>query len=189
MPLSTLLPLVLHLAIAFAPTPDLPPAVIAVAIAEAARLWAPYGVDVRPAPPCGSVPAGATTLTVVAAEPSEADRRRAPRALAAIGFDADGLPRPQIVVYAAEVRVLIDHAVVLGASEAQWPRAMRDRILARAVGRVLAHEIGHFVLGTPGHAAHGLMRAEQRADDLVTPRRDGLGLAPDDVARAPARRE
>ncbi|MBI3402415.1 MAG: hypothetical protein HY048_13420 [Acidobacteria bacterium] len=44
----------------------------------------------------------------------------------------------------------IEHARVLGASETQWPRAMRERIFGRVMGRVLAHEIGHFVLGTPG---------------------------------------
>jgi hypothetical protein len=176
----------LHLAIAFAPTPALPPAVIAAAIVEAGRLWAPYGVDVRPASPpepAGTLAPDAVTLTVVAATPSAAERLRAPGALAAIEFDAGGLPRPRIAIYSRDVSDFIEHVRVLGASDAQWPRAMREGILGRAVGRVLAHEIGHFVLGTRGHAAHGLMRAEQAADDLVAPTRGGLGLAAADVAR------
>jgi hypothetical protein len=172
-----------HLAIAFAPTPALPPAVMAAAIVEAARLWAPYGVDVQPARSGGPAPGAATTLTVVAAEPSSAERLRAPGALAAIEFGACGLPRPRIAIYAADVSGFIGHTRVLGASEGQWPRAMRDQILGRAVGRVLAHEIGHYVLRTPGHAGHGLMRAEQRPDDLVAPNRDALGLSPGEIAR------
>lgn len=181
-----LLPPLLHLAIAFAPAPALPPPVVAAAIVEAARLWAPYGVDVRPAPPGGPAP-DAVTLTVVAARPTAADRLRAPGALAAIEFDAGGLPRPEIAVYAGDVRDFIAHARVLGASDAQWPRAMREQILGRAVGRVLAHEIGHYVLATRGHAAHGLMRAAQAPDDLVAPNRRGLGLSEADVARLSGR--
>ncbi len=181
-----LLPPLLHLAIAFAPAPALPPSVIAAAIVEAARLWAPYGVDVRAAPPpdpaAGPAP-DAVTLTVVAATPSAGDRLRAPGALAAIEFDAGGLPSPRIAIYARDVSGFIEHTRVLGASDAQWPRAMHEQILARAVGRLLAHEIGHFVLATRGHAPRGLMRAEQTAEDLVAPTRGGLGLSPADVAR------
>jgi len=183
MPLSTLSPLMLHLTIAFAPAPALPPAVIAAALVEAARLWAPYGVDIRPAQMHGPAPEGAIMLTVVAAEPSPAERHRAPAALAGIGFDTAGRPDPQIAIYANDVVAFIEHACVLGVRGGQWPRAMRDRLLGRAIGRVLAHEIGHFVLGSPGHAAHGLMRGEQRVDDLVTPDRGGLGLSADEVAQ------
>ena len=39
-------------------------------------------------------------------------------------------------------------------------RARRDGTsLATLVGRVSAHEIGHLLLGTNAHAAHGLMQA------------------------------
>jgi hypothetical protein len=43
-----------------------------------------------------------------------------------------------------------------------------ERDLGIAVGRVLAHEIGHALLGGPPfHDATGLMRANFRADDLT----------------------
>jgi hypothetical protein len=51
-----------------------------------------------------------------------------------------------------------------------------DRVLAMAqgakvgvaelLGRTLAHEIGHLLLGTNHHAQHGLMRARWSATDL-----------------------
>jgi hypothetical protein len=41
-----------------------------------------------------------------------------------------------------------------------------DRELARALGRVLAHEIGHVLIGPPYHDAKGLMRIGFRADEL-----------------------
>jgi hypothetical protein len=44
-------------------------------------------------------------------------------------------------------------------------RRPRDR-------RVLAHEIGHVLLRSKQHAGRGLMRAVQRADELVDPARN-----------------
>ena len=38
--------------------------------------------------------------------------------------------------------------------------------LARALGRVLAHEIGHVLLGAPYHEPAGLMRASLQAEEL-----------------------
>jgi len=42
-----------------------------------------------------------------------------------------------------------------------------DHDLGRALGRVLAHEIGHVLLAAPNHANAGLMRAAFRADELA----------------------
>jgi hypothetical protein len=39
------------------------------------------------------------------------------------------------------------------------PHILSDLFLARALGRALAHEIGHYLLGTSRHTARGLMRA------------------------------
>lgn len=56
------------------------------------------------------------------------------------------------------------------------------------LGRVLAHEIGHYVLRSPQHAADGLMRSLQLADDLVAPSRQRLSLTPAEAARLEDRR-
>jgi hypothetical protein len=47
------------------------------------------------------------------------------------------------------------------------PAVMRHHILGRAVGRVAAHEIGHWLFGR-GHAPAGLMRASIARRDLVS---------------------
>ena len=39
------------------------------------------------------------------------------------------------------------------------PSRLSDVFLSRALGRALAHEIGHYLLGTSRHTARGLMRA------------------------------
>jgi hypothetical protein len=47
------------------------------------------------------------------------------------------------------------------------PTALADTLVARALGRALAHEIGHYLLGTGEHSPHGLMRASFAPQDLL----------------------
>ena len=53
--------------------------------------------------------------------------------------------------------------------------APRDRS-SDALGRVIAHEVGHFVLRSRDHASNGLMRKVQGADDLIAPDRSRFAL-------------
>jgi hypothetical protein len=48
-----------------------------------------------------------------------------------------------------------------------WPAIIAERLLPPVVGRALAHEIGHFVLGSKDHTRSGLMAA-QFPPDLAT---------------------
>lgn len=48
---------------------------------------------------------------------------------------------------------------------------LRDDELGRALGRVLAHEIGHVLLAAPNHDRAGLMRVAFRPDELAWPNR------------------
>ena len=45
-------------------------------------------------------------------------------------------------------------------------RALRDRLIAQAIGRVTAHELGHYLLNA-GHRDRGLMRPGYSAAELV----------------------
>jgi hypothetical protein len=56
-------------------------------------------------------------------------------------------------------------------SRASLVRIVNDHELARALGRVLAHEIGHVLLGAPNHDEAGLMRVGFRPDELAAPDR------------------
>ena len=55
--------------------------------------------------------------------------------------------------------------------------------IGRALGRVLAHEIGHVVLGAPGHQPFGLMRRSFGPADLVTIPRWAYTLSKKEVER------
>lgn len=56
------------------------------------------------------------------------------------------------------------------------PETLRQRRLGLVLGRALAHEIGHHLLNTAGHARRGLMRARIDARDLVDLRDGGFYL-------------
>jgi hypothetical protein len=58
-----------------------------------------------------------------------------------------------------------------------------DQELSRALGRVLAHEIGHVLLGAPDHKRAGLMRAAFRAEELGEVNRAPFRLTCDEVGR------
>jgi hypothetical protein len=46
----------------------------------------------------------------------------------------------------------------------------RDRVLGRALGRVLAHELYHILSGTKRHSARGLAKASFAVDELISDR-------------------
>jgi hypothetical protein len=46
------------------------------------------------------------------------------------------------------------------------PKTLQDGFIAQALGRGLAHEIGHYLLATRQHTRRGLMRATFRSADL-----------------------
>ena len=63
-----------------------------------------------------------------------------------------------------------------------------DHATSMVLGRVLAHEIGHVLLGAPGfHDEHGLMRATFFSDDLVRPDRASFKLTARSLLRLRAR--
>lgn len=151
---------------------------------EAASIWGAYGVrlqwreapalaqcawtqasfDVRLDPP----PAGKPSLAVVLGSthladgainhvPIQLDRRATERVLV-------GLPLEQ-------------RARLLGRA------SVGPLDVGRALGRVLAHEIGHVLLAARDHQPRGLMRAAYLAADLLAPQRHAYVLSPAEITR------
>jgi hypothetical protein len=166
--------LLLHIALAVPATGAVSTPVVHAALVETARIWAPYGVVVDAAPagsarrePCDS-DGDDTILTVALVETRRSAVPPGWRvALGAITFSADGAPAPLITVFVTDIERFVAGARFGGARPGEWPRRLRDDVLGRALGRVLAHEIGHYVLRSPRHASGGLMAALQLADDLA----------------------
>ena len=99
---------------------------------------------------------------------------RAP--LGAVDFDQAGAPLHIVTVFIVRLVTMIEEARLWHVPAWEWPRVIREQVVGRAIGRVIAHEIGHVLLRTTGHAPRGLMRAVQRADELVDPARNRYRL-------------
>jgi hypothetical protein len=179
-----LITLFLHVALAVPPTAAVPAAVVHIAVAEAAEVWAPYDVIIDAAGPCRPAGGDGAILAIIpVATPRSAVMRGWTGPLGAIVFAPDGAPAPAITVFLSDIERLVTRAHVLGLSEWQWPASLREQLIGRALGRVLAHEIGHYLLRSKAHAADGLMRPQQLADDLISPSRHRFRLTAADAAR------
>ena len=82
-------------------------------------------------------------------------------------LDRAAVPIPILTVSIAATRALVDATIYRGGPIFQRPWELRRDLLARALGRVAAHELGHYLLASRQHTSHGLMRARFRPDDLV----------------------
>jgi hypothetical protein len=188
-----LITLLLRVALVVPPMPGVHPAVVPAAVVEAAGVWAPYGVAVEAAVPSGCAAGDRIILTVApSVVPSGAQvSTRMPTSsapLGAIAFAPDGAPATAITVFLTDIERLVAGARLMGLSQWQWPASLREHLLGRVLGRVLAHEIGHYVLRTRQHAADGLMGPVQLADDLISPSRHHFRLTAADAALLEGRR-
>ena len=176
-----LIMLLLRVALALPPAGQVSAVILHAAVVEAADVWAPYGVSVAAA---GAADEGGVVLPVVLIESRGLPVLPGWRgALAAIRFTAAGAPTPAITVFLTDIEQFVAGARVLSAPGWRWPQRLRDQVFGRVLGRVLAHEIGHYVLRSPDHAADGLMRSQQLVDDLASPSRGRYMLTAADVAR------
>ena len=150
------------------------------AIAEAAAIWSAHGVVVRAASPVVPPTADTILLRVVVCRrpPSAGTRWRGP--LAAVRFDGTGTPLAEIALYLPDLIDMIERSNATAADA--WPTILRERALGRAVGRVLAHELGHYLLRSRTHAQSGLMRAVQNTTELVAGDREIFALSNEDAA-------
>jgi hypothetical protein len=178
-----------HFRIALALDARLPGAVGRGAVAEAAGLWARYGVAVVQQDPLLLAPESAnrsvdSVLTVRIADPDPDTARAWSSPFGSIRFQRDGEPEPTILLhYDTMITRGLRTISLSGAREPQWPGAVRDLVLGRMIGRVVAHEIGHWLLRSRDHSSAGLMRAHQTTDELAAPDRGSFALTPADFAR------
>lgn len=136
---------------------------------EAERAWTALGVDVcwRDArTPCER--SGVTLHVRIAADvPAAVESDH--RALGWIGFSDVTGPGPFIVLSLRRAAELLGRAERAARRLQELP-GMVERLLPRALGRALAHELGHYLLARRAHSAAGLMREAFRPEDLADDR-------------------
>jgi hypothetical protein len=150
------------------------PTVRANAIKEAARIWKRYDVSLitDDQSQCASPGAAALNVTIDVGH----DLAAGDIGLGAIQFASDGTPASDIVLHYDAVKRIATSAPFMGLHPALWPAGLREEIVARALGRALAHEIGHYLLRSPHHTSSGLMQARHKGSMLGNPNDRGFEL-------------
>ena len=135
---------------------------------EAERAWMPLGVDIcwRDAQtPCAHA---VITLYVRVAEDVPTADPATRRAIGWIGFSDTAGPGQFIVLSMRRATDLLGRAERAARRLSEFP-GMVERLLPRALGRALAHELGHYLLARRSHSPTGLMREAFRPEDVADP--------------------
>ena len=85
---------------------------------------------------------------------------------------------------ALDMAELIAARTLLHAS--RWgalPQMVQRTFLVRALARAIAHELGHYLLESRTHSAHGLMRGHLTAEDIMQPLHSSDRLEPAQIER------
>jgi hypothetical protein len=141
-------------------------------VTEADRIWRSRGVEVVPVAKA-SVPHEDVRLILEFASLSSAPaasrgkKGEATTGLGSIWFDEDGAPGDTITIDDEAVMARIAQTTLNHRPLADWPPGVVDLAMGRALGRVLAHELGHYLLRSKIHQASGLMRAAFSGADLA----------------------
>ena len=135
---------------------------------ETEGIWRPYGVQIewngddKPETVVNAFPLEAIVERQIAGLSLSDETTILGRAVVQLGAPA-----------AQPIRVSFDateHLLALRTPRSSLGRSEREGELARALGRVLAHEIGHVLLAAPNHDREGLMRAAFRPNELAAPK-------------------
>jgi hypothetical protein len=146
--------------------------------AEVDAIWHRYQVDVLWVQPHVSDQQVMADLVVEVVEGRFPPARRHGRvAIARMKFQ-DGLPTHHIEVSKMAAAALLSEETWAGGTRSlnDAPERLRAEALGRIVGRALAHELGHYLLGSLEHADRGLMRAVIDPESLVSPSTSFLTL-------------
>lgn len=166
---------------------DLSPALIARVFAETDAIWRSSGVTFiwrrtsRDAAPYGRAldmgPYVPSTLRLNIGD-SRGEVRDGHMPLGWIVFDDVTVPEQEIYLSHANAVKLMEEARGVVGVIAHMPISQRETLLARAMGRALAHELGHYLLASKVHTPRGLMKAVLTAAELFMPDASGFRIEP-----------
>lgn len=156
-------------------------------LAEADAIWRSSGVTFvwRRAPLVVAASAGATeiapyvpnTLRLTIGE-SRGVGREGHIPLGWIVFNDGTVPEQEIYLSHANALAMMEDARGVVGIVGQMPQMQRETLLARAMGRALAHELGHYLLASKTHTQRGLMKPVMTAVELFNPDARGFRIEP-----------
>jgi hypothetical protein len=93
-----------------------------------------------------------------------------------ITFDDERTPQREIYLSYANANVLLAASRSVVGGVERMPRLQREQLLGRAMGRALAHELGHYLLASKAHTTRGLLKASRTASELFAAERSGFQI-------------
>ena len=144
---------------------------VAIALGEAVAIWRGPGVTLvweidragAAAPPLGSC-----IRMNVLIENDTRGARFSPMPLGWIAFDEFENPAPEIHLSYANAVALVEEWYGVTVAT-QMTLFERDILIGRALGRALAHEVGHYLFRSKAHTKTGLMQGHQKAVNFFSP--------------------
>jgi hypothetical protein len=157
--------------------PELPPGVLEAALEEADAIFAPGGVRFRWQPGAAGELAPRVPVVIVRNAPPVRQVHGCQRNRHDHRLGHTNLRTRRITLWSHQVA-----RAVVGEWESEAPPDVGADRLARALGRVLAHELGHLFLGLNGHRERGLMRRSFSRRSLAASNRRAFRLRAADFA-------
>jgi hypothetical protein len=139
--------------------------------AEADAIWRRAGVTID-----WRLDRGDADVRVVFADPARtADG--APMTLGWLLFNAD-VPDPIVHLSIANMKRLLAESTDVVATIQTMKPWQRETLVARGLGRALAHELGHYLLASKRHTPNGLMRAQHTGAEMFDAGRQPFAIDP-----------
>jgi hypothetical protein len=136
-------------------------------VAEVRKIWSDAHVAItsgRYGEPCEPDQATISLRILLTLLPVKDDTERV---LGWVTTGADGRSAPVLLVSLLAVTDAVMATEAFDMPVKRLTRGLRDRLIAKAIGRVTAHELGHYLLQSAGHQDRGLMRPRYIAAELV----------------------
>ncbi|HTK30106.1 MAG TPA: hypothetical protein VL309_11160 [Vicinamibacterales bacterium] len=152
---------------------SVPKEIVAMTLAEAESIWRRAGFTFAwhvGGPP---IPTVLRVTIDEARRPSDGSEV----SLGWVVFDDDASPEPDIHLSYASAVDLFVQTLGVGHDMFRMPLLERDTMLSRALGRALAHELGHYLLGSKAHTGTGLMQTRRSAADFFGPSHANFGIS------------
>jgi hypothetical protein len=129
-------------------------------LAESQAIWIQHGIGIRETKQSGAL--CDRLIEVKGDQEALAEDETSESALGWVPF-VEG--RARNVVF---LRVRRAHLLVNALSPGPRPEGLTELLLAKLLGRTLAHELGHLLLNSRSHGKSGLMRQRYRAGEVLS---------------------
>ena len=164
---------------------DVSPTLVDHVVDETNAIWKPAGVTLQWIR-SGSSGAGSDASVDVVIGQARGSAHAYDAPLGWIAFE-EGRPQPHLYLSYANATALLEAARGVVGSVSRMPILERETYLGRALGRALAHELGHYLLELKTHTSAGLMKANFTAAEFFMPEKTHFTITKAQQATAAAR--